>query len=55
MRGSLVQFFRPTIRDEKELIAYVLRTCIVCAGAALAVDVINQLIFFESWETALRS
>ena len=47
--------FRPTIRDEAELTAFILRTCIVCAGAALAVDVVNQMLFFASWVATLRS
>ncbi len=51
----LKQFFRPTIRNDGELTAFVLRTCIICASAALAVDVINQTVFFESWATSLRS
>ncbi len=49
------QVFRPTIRNEGELTAFVLRTCIICASAALAVDVINQTLFFVSWFTSLRS
>ncbi len=52
---SPLRIFRPVIRDERELATFVLRTCIVCAGAALAVDVINQTIFFESWVASLRS
>ena len=32
-----------------------MRTCIICASAALAVDVVNQLIFFEDWVATLRS
>ena len=55
MPPVLKQFFRPTIQNERELTAFILRTCIVSAGAALAVDVINQTIFFESWDTSLRS
>ncbi len=49
------RLFRPTIRSDRELTAYVLRTCIICATAALAVDVVNQTVFFESWLTSLRS
>jgi diguanylate cyclase (GGDEF)-like protein len=50
-----MRVFRPVIRDERELGAFVLRTCIMCAGAALVVDVVNQTVFFESWATSLRS
>ena len=55
MPHFLRQFARPTIRDERELIAYVLRTCLICATAALAVDVVNQMLFFEGWVATLRS
>ena len=55
MPRLITQFFRPTIRSDRELVAFILRTCIICAGAALTVDVINQTVFFESWETSLRS
>ncbi len=50
-----MRLWRPMIRSEQELRAFVLRTCLSCAGAALVVDVINQTIFFESWVTSLRS
>jgi diguanylate cyclase (GGDEF)-like protein len=52
---SLLQIFRPTIRSEEELAAFILRTCIASAGVALAVDVINQMLFFEGWEATVRS
>ncbi len=55
MPHLLLQIFRPTIRDQEELAAFILRTCVISAGVALAVDVINQLVFFESWEASLRS
>ena len=55
MLRFLTQFFRPVIRNEQELTAFVLRTCVVCACFALAVDVINQTLFFESWVASLRS
>ncbi len=48
-------FFRLTIRDERELTAFVVRTCLISAGAALFVDVVSQTVFFESWTTSLRS
>lgn len=48
-------FFRPTIRSERELTAFIVRTCIISAGAALAVDVVNQLLFFDGWTATLRS
>lgn len=55
MPRLLSQIFHPTIRNEAELTAFILRTCILCAGVALAVDVVNQMAFFESWEASLRS
>ena len=55
MPRLLSQIFSPTIRDEAELTAFILRTCIICASVALAVDVVNQTVFFESWGASLRS
>ena len=52
---NLGKFFRPTIRDERELRQFILWTCLISAGAALAVDVVNQLLFFEGWAATLRS
>ncbi|UDL93341.1 GGDEF domain-containing protein [Lichenihabitans sp. PAMC28606] len=48
---------RPTFRltNERELLHYVVRTTALCVVAALAVDVVNQVVFFESWAVALRS
>jgi diguanylate cyclase (GGDEF)-like protein len=45
----------PVIRTEHELRRFVLRTCLLCIGVALAVDVVNQLVFFISWPEAIRS
>ena len=55
MRHSVKDLFRPAIRDERELAAFVVRTCVICASAALAVDVANQMIFFDGWVASLRS
>jgi diguanylate cyclase (GGDEF)-like protein len=51
----LLQIVHPAIRSEEELAAFILRTCVICASVALAVDVINQTVFFESWSASLRS
>lgn len=55
MPRFILKIFHPTIRSDKELAGFILRTCIICASAALAVDVVNQTVFFESWITSLRS
>ncbi len=49
------QFVHPVIRDDRELSAFILRTCLVCAGAALVADVANQMLFFVGWAESLRS
>lgn len=51
----LSNYIHPTIRNRRELIAYVLRTTGVCVLLALAADMVNQMIFFVDWSTALRS
>jgi diguanylate cyclase (GGDEF)-like protein len=43
------------IRDARSLTRYVARTTALSAGLALALDVVNQLVFFAGWEGALRS
>ena len=43
------------IHDERGLRRYVERTTAVSAGFALCLDVANQLAFFSTWESALRS
>lgn len=48
-------FPHTALRNERDLAHYVLRTTILCALVALAVDVANQLIFFTSWLNAGRS
>jgi diguanylate cyclase (GGDEF)-like protein len=35
--------------------AFVTRTVVVCAVAALGVDIANQMVFFVDWTTAIRS
>ncbi|SEP95445.1 diguanylate cyclase (GGDEF) domain-containing protein [Faunimonas pinastri] len=43
------------VQTERDLHVYVAKTACFCVGAALAVDVANQLIFFNNWTEALRS
>ena len=43
------------IRSDRELTSYVLRTTALCVSAALAFDIVNQLVFFIGWEEAVRS
>lgn len=47
----------PKIRltNERDLARYVFRTTALCVCIAFAVDVVNQLVFFESWMAAVRS
>jgi diguanylate cyclase (GGDEF)-like protein len=44
-----------TIRDERELVRFVVSTTTVALAVALAADVTNQLVFFVDWTTCLRS
>ena len=46
---------RLQISGERELLAYVVKTTLLCTLAALLLDVVNQLVFFESWPVAMRS
>jgi diguanylate cyclase (GGDEF)-like protein len=49
------RFFKPTIRDRKDLWRYVFTVIGACVGITLSLDVANQLLFFADWSTALRS
>ncbi|HVY21396.1 MAG TPA: GGDEF domain-containing protein [Bauldia sp.] len=52
----LLRRFLPTnIRNKRELNGFVLRITFTCIAIAVAVDVVNQLVFFESWAIAVRS
>jgi diguanylate cyclase (GGDEF)-like protein len=46
---------RIRIATAGDLRSYVVRTTMLCVLAALAFDVVNQLVFFESWAAAFRS
>lgn len=43
------------VQDQRQLKRSVLGVALLVTGTALAVDVMNQLIFFVSWQAALRS
>jgi diguanylate cyclase (GGDEF)-like protein len=43
------------ISTPSELRAYVVKTTLLCTLAALSLDIVNQLVFFEGWSVALRS
>ena len=43
------------IASTSDLRTYVARTTAFCVAAALACDVVNQLVFFEGWTAAIRS
>ncbi len=51
----LRRYLSTRIRSVPELSAFVIRVTALCVGIAVAVDVVNQLIFFESWLAAIRS
>jgi diguanylate cyclase (GGDEF)-like protein len=55
LRGTSRRVFGTVITSDRDLRNYVLRTSLLCVGVAVAVDVINQLIFFLSWSEAFRS
>ena len=46
---------RPRISDERELVRYVALVTAFALAFALAVDVVNQLTFFEDWSRCLRA
>jgi hypothetical protein len=52
---ALKRVFRTQITSHRDLFGYVLRTSGICAAAALAVDIVNQMVFFINWSEALRS
>lgn len=59
MLQPVVDFFRrylsTRIRSHPELISFVFRVTLLCVVIAVAVDVVNQLVFFDTWGAALRS
>jgi diguanylate cyclase (GGDEF)-like protein len=55
LRSRLSSIVRPAIRNEKELVTYVIRVTVLCGVLAVSLDVINQLVFFIDWETSIRS
>lgn len=48
-------FSTPSVQTRRDLHVYVATTACFCVGAALAVDVLNQMIFFNGWTEAIRS
>jgi diguanylate cyclase (GGDEF)-like protein len=55
MHSLLDRYLSTRIRNDSELLWFVVRTTALCVVLALIVDVINQLSFFEGWHTAIRS
>jgi len=49
------RFFRPTIRDARELRRFVLRVVAFCVALSLGVDIVVQLLLFVDWPTAIRN
>ncbi|MGO4872384.1 MAG: GGDEF domain-containing protein [Roseiarcus sp.] len=51
----MARAFHPRIRNERELVRYVVQVAAVCVALALASEVANQMTFFVDWTVALRS
>jgi diguanylate cyclase (GGDEF)-like protein len=49
------RYFSTRIGSQPELTSFVVRITLLCVAIAVTVDVVNQLVFFESWGAALRS
>lgn len=43
------------LRTERDATLFVIRTTALCVAFALLFDIVNQLVFFESWGAAIRS
>lgn len=56
---AMIRFFssiiHPTVRNRRELIAYVASATALAIMIALVIDITNQLVFFVSWADAFRS
>lgn len=55
MQLVLNPFRKIRIATERDLWAYTIRTTAFCIGVALALDIFQQLIFFQDWPSAVRS
>jgi len=55
MRTSLKAILQPVLRSKAELRAYLVKATALAVLMALVLDVINQLVFFVSWEVSIRS
>ena len=53
--GFFRGYLNTRIRSNPELVGFVVRITSLCVVVAVGVDVVNQLVFFESWSAALRS
>ncbi|MEJ0011556.1 MAG: GGDEF domain-containing protein [Bauldia sp.] len=54
-RGFFRRYLSTRIRSNPELVGFVARITSLCVAIAVGTDVVNQLIFFETWGVALRS
>jgi diguanylate cyclase (GGDEF)-like protein len=52
---TLAGFSSIRLRTDRDVTFFVARTTALCVAFALLFDVLNQLIFFESWGAAIRS
>jgi diguanylate cyclase (GGDEF)-like protein len=55
VRSFLTRLTKPTIASRRGLVRYVVFVTLFGLVAALAIDVAQQLMFFTTWATALRS
>jgi hypothetical protein len=55
VRSFLTRLTRPRIASRRDLIRYVAFVTVFGLVAALAINVVQQLVFFTTWATALRS
>jgi diguanylate cyclase (GGDEF)-like protein len=53
--ATIIGLSSTRIGDERDLRNYVARTTAACVSLALLFDVLNQLVFFETWAVAVRS
>ena len=55
LRNVIKSVGSPVISNRQDLRDYVIATTLVCLTIALCADIVNQLIFSESWMAAIRN
>jgi diguanylate cyclase (GGDEF)-like protein len=51
----LDRMLRIRIENGRQLLRFVVRSALLCVVVAVGLDVVNQLVFFIDWQTAIRS